>query len=203
MEENDTILGQGRGRKEEREKQRQATHPAQTGRRGAVAQVDGTFRPPLMGSVPQRSPPPRLAVRAVIVVDDRLLIVNAWAGRTHLWCAPGGGVEAHASLPDNLEREVHEETGLSIHVGPPCLVNELHDPGGTFHQVEVFFRCRLRAGVLSDGWRDPEGVVTDRRWVDRAEAQHLATINALRPASLPDVAFGRGLAYDPLEAILR
>ncbi|MEH6653800.1 MAG: NUDIX hydrolase, partial [Loktanella salsilacus] len=30
--------------------------------------------------------------------QDRLLLVNAYAGRTDLWCAPGGGVEAHASL---------------------------------------------------------------------------------------------------------
>lgn len=67
------------------------------------------------------SRPPRTAVRAIILDQGRLLLVNAYAGRTDLWCAPGGGVEAHASLPDNLIREAHEETGLSITVGAPAL----------------------------------------------------------------------------------
>ena len=153
--------------------------------------------------MPQRSRLPRLAVRAVLVEDSRLLLVNAWAGRTHLWCAPGGGVEAHASLPENLVREVGEETGLTVRVGPPCLVNEFHDPDGDFHQVEVFFRCSLVSGSVTEDWRDPEGVVTHRRWVGRAEAERMAAGRALRPASLPAIAFGRGLAYDPLESILR
>ena len=135
--------------------------------------------------------------------EGRLLLVNAWGGRTDLWCAPGGGVEPHSSLPANLAREVREETGLAICVGPPCLVNEFHDPEGGFHQVEVFFRCRLLSGELSKDWRDPEGVVTHRRWTDRREAERMAEELALRPASLPAVAFGRGVAYDPLEPILR
>jgi len=51
------------------------------------------------------SKPPRLAVRAVLLHQNRLLLVNAWRGRTDLWCAPGGGVDAHAALsvkPDSL-----------------------------------------------------------------------------------------------------
>jgi len=46
--------------------------------------------------------PPRLAVRGLVLIDDRLLMVNAWPGGTSdLLCAPGGGVEPHSSLPDN------------------------------------------------------------------------------------------------------
>lgn len=157
----------------------------------------------MLDDVSPRPAPPRLAVRAVLLSEDRLLLVNAWRGRTRLWCAPGGGVEVHSSLPENLVREVREETGLSIRVGPPCLVNEFHDPGGTFHQVEVFFRCRLLAGALSEEWRDPEGVVTHRRWVTRSSAERMVGDNALRPTALPAVAFGRGIAYDALEPILR
>ena len=141
---------------------------------------------------------PRLAVRAVLVHDNRLLLVNAWAdpART-LWCAPGGGVEPGQSLPDNLRREVMEETGLEITVGPPCLVNEFHDPAGSFHQVEVFFRCKLVAGELHDDWQDPEEIVTKRRFFRRDE---LAGI-ALKPSSLADLAWARGFGYDPLEPI--
>jgi len=144
-------------------------------------------------------PAPRLAVRAVIVEDGRLLLVNAFADpESTLWCAPGGGAEAHSSLPGNLMREVHEETGLEIAVGAPCLVNEFHAPERGFHQVEVFFRCRVVSGALREHWRDPEGVVSRRRWVTQAEMAALR----VKPDSLGDVAFGRGMGYDPLERMV-
>ncbi|WGW04241.1 NUDIX domain-containing protein [Tropicibacter oceani] len=145
-------------------------------------------------------PSPRLAARAVILHENRLLLVNAWPGaKGDLWCAPGGGVERGSSLSDNLAREVFEETGLRIKVGAPCLVNEFHDPAGSFHQVEVFFRASITAGTLSDDWKDPEGIVDRRRFFSRAEAARLK----LKPDSLPRIAWGAGFAYDPLEAIVR
>lgn len=147
-------------------------------------------------------PCPRLAVRALIIEEERLLLVNAWPdGQSDMWCAPGGGVERGTSLPENLIREVHEETGLTVAVGAPCLVNEFHDPGGSFHQVDLYFRCTRIAGSLNDAWIDPEGVVTERRFFSRAELENLR----FKPDSLPTVAFGDAgaISYDPLEPIQR
>lgn len=144
---------------------------------------------------------PRLSARALILQDDRLLLVNAYpGGRSDLWCCPGGGVHAGTALPANLVREVHEETGLTVAVGPPALINEFHDPATGFHQVDIFFRCRIMEGVLRDDWRDVEGVVVDRRYFARAE---LGTIR-FKPDSLAAVAWGDpgALRYDPLEEIV-
>jgi len=147
-------------------------------------------------------PSPRLAVRALILHQDRLLLVNAFpGGRSDLWCAPGGGVRRGTSLPTNLIREVQEETGLTIAVGPPALVNEFHDPASSFHQVEVFFRCTITQGTLDPAWQDPEGVVTDRRFFTRAELD-LGRIR-FKPDSLGQAAWGEGLHYDPLERLVR
>lgn len=145
---------------------------------------------------------PRLSVRALILDDqDRLLLVNAYPGGTSdLWCAPGGGCEAGQSLPENLAREVREETGLEIEVGAPALINEFHDPKTGFHQVDLFFRCTVRAGTLDDGWQDPEGVVTERRFVSRVELA--AGKLRFKPDSLADAAWGEGCLYDPLEEIV-
>lgn len=145
--------------------------------------------------------PPRIAVRGILVHENRLLLVNAWRGRFDLWCAPGGGVETHSSLPDNLIREFHEETGLDVSVGMPCLVNEFHDPKGSFHQVDVYFRCTLVGGRIDPDWQDPEGVVTHRRWVSKDE---LGGMN-VKPDSLGAAAWGHhdAIPYDPLEPILR
>lgn len=145
---------------------------------------------------------PRLAARALILEGDRLLLVNAYpGGRSDLWCAPGGGVECGASLPDNLAREVQEECGLTIAVGEPALVNEFHDPATGFHQVDLFFRCTIVAGRLDATWRDPEGVVTERRFFSRAEMEGGAL--RFKPDSLVQAAWGTGCAYDPLEPIVR
>ena len=148
-------------------------------------------------------PKPRLAARALILHEDRLLLVNAYPGaRLGLWCAPGGGCEAGQSLPENLAREVMEETGLSIAVGPPVLVNEFHDPETGFHQVDLFFRCTLVGGELDDTWEDPENVVTDRRFFSRVELASGRV--SFKPDSLPDAAWGTQAAhYDPLEVILK
>ena len=144
--------------------------------------------------------PPRIAARAIILHEGRLLLVNAWpGGQSDLWCAPGGGVERGQSLTETLIREVAEETGLRIGVGEPALVNEFHDPAGSFHQVEVFFRASILGAVLDPGWTDPAGVVTRRRFFDRAE---MAAIR-FKPDRLPAAAWGERCLYDPLEPILR
>jgi ADP-ribose pyrophosphatase YjhB (NUDIX family) len=146
-------------------------------------------------------PSPRLAVRAVILREGRLLLVNAWKGRTHLWTCPGGGVELHQSLPGALAREVMEETGLSVAVGQPCLVNEFHDPQGTFHQVDIYFRCRILSGDPDGAWTDPEAIVSHRLWVARDELPGIR----VKPDSLAAAVWGEpgAILYDPLEPIVR
>jgi 8-oxo-dGTP diphosphatase len=142
---------------------------------------------------------PRLAVRALILQENRLLLVNAYPGlKSDLWCAPGGGAEPGQSLPDNLAREVHEETGLEIAVGDPALVNDFHDPATGYHQVDIYFRCTA-LGPMPDSWTDPEGIVTERRFVARAEMSRLR----FKPDSLPAAAWGEGILYDPLEPIVK
>jgi len=146
--------------------------------------------------------PVRLAVRAILMHAGKLLVVNAYPdGKSDLMCAPGGGVERGASLPDNLKREVFEETGLEITVGAPCLVNEFHDPDRGFHQVDVYFRCSVQGSAVMDpGWQDVDAIVNDRRWVTRDELSQLR----YKPDSLCDVAFSpdTAISYDPLERLV-
>ena len=157
---------------------------------------------PLPTIVAMSRPRPRIAARALILLQHRLLLVNAYAGATSdLWCAPGGGVEPNTSLHDNLMREVFEETGLTVAVGPPALINEFHDPAAGFHQIDLYFHCTITSGQISDDWRDPEGVVTRRQFFSRDDLRK----NRIRfkPDSLPAAAWGKSLLYDPLELITR
>jgi 8-oxo-dGTP diphosphatase len=144
--------------------------------------------------------PIRTAVRGILLVDNRLLLVNAWPeSKSDMMCAPGGGAEPHSSLKDNLIREFYEETGLGIEVGEPCLVNEFHDPRRDYHQVDVYFRVKLISGEPLQDWTDPEGIVTQRRLVSREE---MSTIR-VKPDSLAEIAWGDGIFYDELEPVQR
>lgn len=148
-------------------------------------------------------PSPRLAVRAILKHGDRLLLVNAYPDPAHpLMCAPGGGVERGSSLPDNLKREIFEETGLKVSVGIPCLVNEFHDPNGDFHQVDIYFHCTLEGSAEVDpNWRDVDAIVSKWQWLTEAELTEIPH----KPDSLATIAFGlaRNAIYDPLEPIVR
>lgn len=151
----------------------------------------------------------RLAVRALIVENAKLLLVNAYPGGTSdLWCAPGGGVELHQSVPDNLIREVHEETGLTIAVGHLAGVNEFHDPTRDFHQVDLYFHAKITAGQLDATWQDVDQIVTNRAFFCPDASRDIR----YKPDSLFDMAFGGGqsggegqgnVIYDPLEPIIK
>jgi 8-oxo-dGTP pyrophosphatase MutT (NUDIX family) len=143
---------------------------------------------------------PRIAVRGILLIGDRLLLVNAYRGNeSSLLCAPGGGAEPHTSLPENLVREFHEETGLTVEVGAPCLVNEFHAPDRAFHQIDIYFRVRLVSGDPFGAWQDPEGIVNRRVLASREDMAALR----YKPDSLPAAAWGEGILYDPLEPLVR
>jgi 8-oxo-dGTP diphosphatase len=143
---------------------------------------------------------PRVAVRAVIVVGGRVLLVNAYPGdASDLWVPPGGGAESGVSLHDNLMREVREETGLAIRPGRLVGLSEFHNPATGFHQVDLLFRARL-AGPDEAVLADPTGVVNRLRWASEAE---LASLR-VKPGILPGLAFAprRALVHETLHAMV-
>ena len=59
------------------------------------------------------SPRPEVAVGAIAVDDDRLLLVRRGHGpAAGLWSVPGGRVEPGETLAEAVVRELGEETGL-------------------------------------------------------------------------------------------
>jgi 8-oxo-dGTP diphosphatase len=59
-----------------------------------------------------------LAVGAIVVRDDAVLLVRRGRGPgAGKWAPPGGRVEFGESLRDACAREVREETGLAVEVG--------------------------------------------------------------------------------------
>lgn len=115
----------------------------------------------------QQNAGPQLAVGAVVVRDEKLLMVRRGndPGRG-LWSLPGGRVEHGEYLGDALKREVAEETGLSIDVGD--LVGIFEVMGDPHYVVLDFF-----AAAADDNEPRPAGDVAEARWVPLDEVPTL------------------------------
>jgi 8-oxo-dGTP diphosphatase len=96
---------------------------------------------------------PVVGVGAVVLDRDRVLLIK----RAHeplkgQWSMPGGGVEVGETLEQAIAREVKEETGLDVTVGPIVDVIDRIDREADgrvrHHFVLVDFVCRPVGGVL-------------------------------------------------------
>ena len=87
----------------------------------------------------------RPSVYAVIENEGRaLLMINHSSGK---YTFPGGGVEIGETLEQALRREMREETGLEVEIGPLVHVQEhffYYDPADeAFHSFMFYYRCRI------------------------------------------------------------
>jgi ADP-ribose pyrophosphatase YjhB (NUDIX family) len=113
---------------------------------------------PPEASRPSRQYPsqPIVGVGAVIVHDGKVVLIKRrfepLAGQ---WTLPGGRLELGETLEAGLAREMLEETGLAVQVGPVVDVFDriLLDPERRvrYHYVLIDYLCRPVGGALSHG----------------------------------------------------
>lgn len=58
----------------------------------------------------------RVRPTAILIENNRLLVVKQWVTPTRGWSLPGGRLEADESIEQCLIREIKEETGLDTRV---------------------------------------------------------------------------------------
>ncbi len=129
-------------------RQRQVVRPQESG----AASLAESLRPSTR-RYPER---PIVGVGAVIVHEGRVVLIKRkfepLAGQ---WSLPGGTLELGETLETGVAREIHEETGLEIEVGPVVEVFDriLLDPDGRvrYHFVLIDYLCRPIGGRLVAG----------------------------------------------------
>ena len=87
--------------------------------------------------------------------DDagRVLLVRWTGGAEPMWTAPGGGVFLDEDPADGLVREVREETGLDIEVGPLAGVRT-----GLLSPISASAGCRFGSSDSSTPRRSSEAL---------------------------------------------
>ncbi|MBI5301367.1 MAG: NUDIX domain-containing protein [Chloroflexi bacterium] len=120
--------------------------------------------------VPREKLTMRPSVYGVIINEDRVLLTRN--RRNAYYFLPGGGVELGETLPDALQREVREETGIEIAVGRLLDFQErffYYDPADlAFQSYQFFYWCApLTFDLLADDRVDDEES-SQPRWIEIA-----------------------------------
>jgi ADP-ribose pyrophosphatase YjhB (NUDIX family) len=131
-----------------------------------------------------------VGVGAVVLDGSRVLLIKrGHAPLKGQWSLPGGGVETGETLEEAIAREVLEETGLTVEVGPMVEVLDRisRDVDGRveYHFVLIDFVCRPTGGMLR-GASDAD----DAAWVPIADLARYEV--AAVTVSVIQKAVGRG-----------
>jgi ADP-ribose pyrophosphatase YjhB (NUDIX family) len=97
----------------------------------------------------------RVAAYAVIVRDGQILLskIAPHISAEGLWTLPGGGLDHGEDPRDAVVREVHEETGLQVSIGPTAHTFSLHLPD-TWRKGRRVDAHSLR--IVYEGWVPPD-----------------------------------------------
>lgn len=133
---------------------------------------------------------PKVAVGAIVFKDDRILLVQRGQPPAEgIWAIPGGSVKLGETLQEAAEREIFEETGLSIRAGQPVytfdVVDRDTDGNIRFHYVIV----DLMADYISGEPRSGDDAM-DVGWFSAREMQHAKVSKTTRTLLKERFGFG-------------
>lgn len=139
----------------------------------------------------------RIAVRAVIINDDKLLCVRL-KGKDRVtpqdyWCLPGGGVDDLEALVPALERELVEETGIKPVVGNLLYIQQFEHQNR--EHLELFFHVTNS--------QDYKNIDLEKTSHGATEIAEIAFIDPTTNNVLPDFLTNPNLIQDAVDGVTK
>ena len=128
--------------------------------------------------MPQLLPNIRNAVRALILKDDKVLMLRKETKEGSHFALPGGGQETGESLEETLQRECLEEIGTSVEIKELLHVADYFRarntrPPTVRHAVEFLFICQVPDNYEPRNGENPDKHQVEVLWAHIEELSHL------------------------------
>ncbi len=113
----------------------------------------------------------RISAGGIVIQDDKVLMVRLHEpGQYDFWVMPGGGIEGGEGIFRAAEREVWEETSLTVKAEKIAYVEELIDEGR--YVCKFWVVCRFVSGNLSLEHKEArEACLQEARFFSQEELQ--------------------------------
>ena len=148
--------------------------------------------------------PIRNSAKAIIIMNDKLLLTKNVDHAGFFYLFPGGGQELGEELRQSVIRECIEEIGCEINVGELVFVREYIGKNHEFsewdsdsHQVEFYFICSLKFESTLFKGINPDSNQVDVEWIEIAMLDEIRLYpkevgkklkeNCLNPVYLGDI----------------
>jgi 8-oxo-dGTP pyrophosphatase MutT (NUDIX family) len=131
----------------------------------------------------------QVAQKAVLCESGNILMIQKSSADPYnplKWEIPGGRLEFGEELSDHLKREVKEEVGLDVEIGPPLAMWKWSMGSGEAMQsvLAVSRLCYARSEDISFTDNDDTDYLGDWRWVPIGEVADLDLIPNAREGIL-------------------
>ncbi|QCR31199.1 NUDIX domain-containing protein [Lysinibacillus sp. SGAir0095] len=123
--------------------------------------------------------PIRVRACALIIENEKILLVEFEDERGVHYNLPAGGVEANESVVEAVKREALEEASIEVDVGPLALVFEyaphLNDYRyGETPSLQLIFDCKIKDGMVPKLPINPDPNQIAVRWIHLNELDKIA-----------------------------
>ena len=125
--------------------------------------------------------------RAIIIAEEKILLINRIKKHESYWAMPGGGVEKGENSEQAVKRECVEELGVTVCV-KKLFIKRISDYSKTMGHCEFFYLCDIVDGKIGTGQGpefQPNTGYEGEHKISWVELEKLSNIN-LRPQEVKD-----------------